>query len=153
MENYIDSVSNHTWETLRNPQPNWDRHVAEWVTSNKLKAFGGLNLYNLTMAAKAINLAIKEVIASGIAGLGFTGIAGATILDQLSLLLDKAATLSKDSESFIMSLMKRLLAMAGITIKKTQNLNHVFIQWVLKMLTLAVNRSVGIAMQTVHMGI
>ncbi len=153
MEKYIDSVHDKTWDELRNPHPNWDDHAIEWVTSGKAGALLGLNFYNLAMAGGAIRLAVKKVLTTGITGAGFSVIAGASVLDQLSMLLDRAASLSAEDENFVMGLMKRLLAMAGISIKKTQSLTHAFIRWVLNTLSMAINRLVGISMQMVHMGI
>lgn len=147
MGNYMDSVSGQSWASLTNPQPNWDNHVTKWLTSNSMQMYYGLNFYNLSMAMTAIKLAIKEIISSVIMPAGLLTVAGATFLDPLSQYLEKASKLSTDSKSYIMNLMKRLLLMVGIKIKQGQNLTHSFIRYVLNQLTLALHRSVSLAMQ------
>ncbi len=100
--NYIKSVKGQSWKTLTRPHLDWDTHVLEWLDSEHRRAFHGLNLYNLTMAMTAIRLAIKEVVGSMLVPAGLLAVSGATLLDQMSYLLDRAANLSSDSQSFIM---------------------------------------------------
>lgn len=148
MDNYIESVSNHSdWKTLTKSQPNWDSHIDQWVSSNKTWDYGGFNLFNITMVMKSIKFIIKDILKEIITPIGMVAIGAATFLDQLSYMLDKAAKLSSHSEGFVMNLMKRILSMLGISIKQGQNLTHTFIQYVLRMFIMTINRSVTMALQ------
>lgn len=148
MSNYIESISNHKdWKTLTKPQPSWDAHIEKWMTSDEKWTFGGLNLFNITMVMHSIKFIIKDIIRELLTPIGIMAIGSATILDQLSFLLDKASKLSDQSGSLVLSLMKRILSMLGISIKQGQNLTHPFIKFVLNMFITAITRSVSLALQ------
>jgi len=150
MDNYIKSVASHdSWSTLRHPQPNWDSHMDQWLNSGNAGKYFGLNLFNLTMLIKAVNLVVQDTIRMGFTCVGMAGIAGATMLDGLSQILDKAAQITVEADGMIMNLMQRILSMLGVTIQKGQKLTHAFIRFVLEKLTLAINRGVMMSMMMV----
>jgi len=63
MGNYMASIKSHKgWETLRCAHPNLNDHWKEWLESPKTFRFAGLNLYNLRMLSKAIQIAVNGIL-------------------------------------------------------------------------------------------
>ncbi len=146
MSNYIKSVGDRSWQSMQCPHPTWDFHCIEWATSPDSMKRAGLNLYNLTMASKAIQIAIKKVLTFGWNSSGTILVAGATALDQLSYLLDKAANISDEDEGFIRNILKRILKMCGVTVREGFSLTFAFIHYALRTLMFAIATPVNIAL-------
>lgn len=156
MSGYIKSVSgckgasaNEKWSKLVTPQPNWENHVEAWINSEKVGKYLGLNVFSVMMVVGAIKLAIESVIKLGATTLGLAAIGGMTILDWMSQMLDKAATISVDADGMVMRLMQRILSMLGVSAQTGQKLTHAFIRFVLQKLSFAINRSVVLALMLV----
>jgi len=147
MSGYLKSVDGQSWASLTRDHPSWGNHVIDWVTSDETGKYYGFNFYNLTMAMKAIKVAIKEVVASVLVPVNLIGTAGATVLDQLAMLMNKAASMSTESKGFIMSLLRKIMKMLGITIQQGQSLTHTLIRFVLGRLMSALKMSANMALQ------
>ncbi len=149
MGNYLKSVHGHEkWNSLRMPQPSIITHMDDWLSSAQTTKHLGLNFYNLNMIMGAIRHAIHDAFRSALTPAGMFAIGGATLLDGLSIMLEKSATMSTESNSFVMSIMKRVANMLGIVVQQGQKLTHLFIRYVLQKLTFALNRLGILALQT-----
>ena len=144
---YTLSLQNvKSWKQIENPHPSMDAHAEKWLKSDETWRYCGLNVYNLGMALKAVQILIKDTLTMAWNIAGGTATAGVTILDQLSLAVSNASKISKEKEGMAMNVLKRILQMLGIKINPQQSLTLAFIQFVFRSLSFALNRSVRIAL-------
>jgi len=147
MAAYTKTLKNATnWKQLKNPHPCLDALAEKWLNSDQVWRCCGLNVYNLSMAMGAIQILIKDTLNQTWNMAGRPATAGVTILDQLSLAVSKAGQRSKEKESLVMNVLKRVLNMLGIKFNPKQSLTLAFIQFVFRSLSLTLNRSVRIAL-------
>jgi len=147
MSAYTNTIENiKSWKQIENPHPSMDAHAEKWLKSDETWRYCGLNVYNLGMALKAVQILIKDTLTMAWNIAGGTATAGVTILDQLSLAVSNASKISKEKEGMAMNVLKRILQMLGIKINPQQSLTLAFIQFVFRSLSFALNRSVRIAL-------
>ena len=140
----MQSVTN--WRQIKNPHPSLDVLAEQWLKSDITWRACGLNIHNLGMAMRAIQILIKSTLtqAWNVAGGVTTG--GVTILDQLSLAVSQAGKGSKESEGMVMRVLNYILSMLGMHVTPGQSLTLAFIQFVFRSLSFALNRSVRMAL-------
>lgn len=151
MGNYLKSVGHlnkqKDWGRLRRNHPGWDSHCIEWATSTKASMFGGLNLYNLTMLSKAIQVVVNKVVTAGVTvGAGFVLKGGVTILDQLSFCLHQSSMQSAESKGFVKGIMRRILEMCHVSYPRDASITKTFIRFVLRTLMLTIAAPVRMAL-------
>ena len=144
---YTNSLENiKSWKQIQNPHPSMEAHADAWLKSDETWRYCGLNVYNLGMAMKAIQILIKDTLTQVWNVAGGVATAGATILDQLSLAVSNAAKISKEKEGMVMNVLRRILNMLGIKLNPNQSLTLAFIQFVFRSLSFALSRNVKIAL-------
>jgi len=129
-ENYLASMQNQTWETLRRPAVK-ATHYSEiefWLASTN--NVGGRLTYSymryvedsITYILEKAALLTGIVIQADIMGTS-------SMLDVLAMTLAKGVALSKEFAELLMSLLSKLLAVYGIVVDKTKQLTAEFIRW------------------------
>lgn len=147
MKAYTKTMANvKSWKSIQNPHPSLDDHAIKWLYSDESMRYCGLNIYNLGMAMKAIQLIVKDALTQGwsVASFGFT--AGITVIDHLSLAVSHAAQFSKEKAGMVMNVLKRIMNMIGMKINPGQSITLAFIKFVFRSLSAALMRSVRIAL-------
>jgi len=141
-ENYSKSLKGVTdWGQIKVPAIDEvpDVQIKNWLSTDTINV---LSTFTLNMIGSAIKYILK---AAGVAVQLF-GIAGLTVLDQLSYALDRAIQTSKQIFEWVLLLMKKILSVIGKTISVTANLTVEFIRWVFNLLSRSVNGLVSSAL-------
>ncbi len=141
-ENYATSLKGvEDWSTIKVP-------VADEVADVQIKKWLSMDTVNVlsSFTINMIGAAIKYILKAAGIGIQLIGIAGITVLDQLSYALDKAIQVSKDVSQWAEMLMKKILSALGKTMNTTVNFTVEFIRKVFTLLSTAVNSMVRSAM-------
>lgn len=105
-----------------------------------------LSLASLRWISHLMQTLLKEVLSIPMTVIGGVAIAGATMLDQLSYLLDKASKASTDGHSQVTSLLINIMKLIGITVKGAITLTLRFIRFVISSLLGAIMYPVKMAL-------
>lgn len=139
--NYAESVAGLDWNTLITPE----EIMSPQESSAAILSLAGLKTMGTTALAligKAISYILK---AAGIAVQG-AFIVGFSVLDMLSLLLEKAISVSKQIGSWTTMLIEKIASLVGITINATVNLTAGLIRWVFQAMMRSLRSSINFAM-------
>ena len=123
--NYAESLLGYQWNELITPEEmlNQKESVEDILSLGGLKVLGSAAL---SLIGRAIVYILK---AAGVIVQG-AFIAGFTVLDMLSLFLEKATKVSKQIAEWTRLLINKIAKLAGIVISETANLTVGFIKWI-----------------------
>lgn len=134
MENYVKSVKDQGWSSLRNPPltVDWEQRAEDWLKSASGYGVVPLSAWGLWMITKALWWIMKKVL-TGVIGTALT--LTATMLDQLAYLLYTGAAASKQIAGYIKSLIVRIFEWLGRKVVSTTiSITATFVRWVLQLL-------------------
>ncbi|MFC1750678.1 lipase family protein [Pseudomonadota bacterium] len=141
IENYVDSVLGLEWASLIAPESvmNTQDASVEVLSLSGLKTLG---VTALSMIGRAIAFILKA------AGIIFQGgfIAGISILDMLSLALEKAYKVSKEIAGWVRILIEKIASLVGIVVGKTVDITVSLIGFVFNTMMRAIRSAVRFAM-------
>lgn len=148
MPQYLSSVKGSNWESLRGKRPEpADNVIEKWLSSKTVVGFAS---NSVQMIASAIAFVLKK--AMHLAGIVIqTGASTAfTILDQLSLALNRAARISKEVASYVKALLGKILKTMGIAVSNTMTVTAQLIKYVFVRLQRTIWDMVRSALNLVH---
>ncbi len=118
-----------------------------WVNSDDKLTHFGFNYQNLCLIMRAIQVGIKDCLHIPFASLNQTVVTGTTYVDQLAMLLEQASKVSTTSDSFVKSILLRIVKMTGLVMALPQKITHHVVKVVLNHLVYVIGRSVKFALQ------
>lgn len=138
--NYIKSVGDYHWASLLTPEtPDTDPLKSDLFSIDGIKSLGSTAL---KLLGKAIAYILK---AAGIVVQGAI-ITGFSILDMLSMALEKAAKVSAEIASWVKVLIEKIISITGAGIAKIGDLTANFIRWVFQLLMSSIQRMANLAL-------
>lgn len=141
VENYAESLKGKRWDSLVLPEPVLDVQAS----SIDLLSLGGLKTLG-TSALALIGRVIAFILkAAGVVTQG-AFIAGFTVLDLISLLLEKAINVSKEIASWVRILIEKVAQLVGIAVTGTANITMNLIRYVFQAMLRSVRSAVRFAM-------
>lgn len=149
MKGYIGSVSNKQWVDLKvkAPQMDWDGEIETWLGSKSVLSF---TFNTMKMINNAIIYILKKIVGLGMNVL-FGGVtAGLTLLDQLAMILERGARVSREVSGFVMSLLQKILSMLGHVVGAVTDLTLDFVRFVLTTLSRRLYQLAGMTLSAVH---
>lgn len=143
-DNYLKSMSEYrSWNDLITPDEisSLGDQAVDWLSLDGVKVLGSSTLNLLGRAIGYILKAAGVVIQVG-------AIAACSVLDMLSLALEKAARVSVELGGLVTRLLKKILSLTGFVVGKTIDLTRAFIRWAFQLLSSAIGRMVNLALMT-----
>ncbi|MFL0810805.1 MAG: lipase family protein [Agarilytica sp.] len=140
MDNYLNSVRKYEWSSLVTPEEIQSSPGKFDITS--LQGIKSIGTYALGLLGKAIGYILKA------AGVGVQGglIVGISVLDMLSMALEKAAKVSAEIAGWVKLLIEKIISITGAGIAKIGDLTANFIRWVFQLLMSSIRRTVSLAL-------
>ena len=140
--NYVESMKGNKWESLILPEA---ASLDVQAPSVDLLSLSGLKTLGSTALALIGRVIAYILKAAGIVIQG-AFVIGLTILDLISLLLEKAIQASKEIASWVRILVEKVAQLVGIVITGTMDITMSFIRYVFQAMLRAVRSAVRCAM-------
>lgn len=151
MGKYFDSVEGKTWGALRTRRPptEMEQQIETWISSDSALSF---TTSTLDLINKSIAWVIKKALHLTGVTIQLALTTGLTLLDQLSMLIHRAAQASKELGEIVGALVSKILRLTGQRIVQGVNLTVSFLRWVLSTLTRTVYQLAMRAVSLAHLG-
>jgi len=149
MGRYYESVKGAAWVGLRQPVPetHWQANVRTWLEADDFVDF---SIGSIRMIQRAMVYLIGRICHAAGVPLQMLLTAGLTVLDALSMLLHKGLRLGGELSLMAASLLRKVMAAVGHTVRKVGDVTMAFVRWVVSSFASAVYRTAARAVDAVH---